>query len=320
MNRATFQAQVRQAPRFWYHVLVLTRTRFVLLLGLASCSSAAHSATLPWTPGPAPDLGAVVARVGGVPIFAKQVLAEAARSGLSPRTALTTLLDDSVAADGARALGRALPAHDDREVESTLVQRFLERELEPVLTPDAIPDSVLHRLYDLARDNYVHPRLVEVALLALFTGEQMPADRRQEREQAAKDLLGFLAKHPVSTLADFEAIAGKADWSERGVSYRRLIQGLDRPLSKTVGREVAKLRAPGDTTGLIVDPDGYYIARYVGEQPAESISFEQARAKLAASYFERWRQEQFLSMTAKLLQGHRIEAYFDRVTSDEQGR
>jgi len=271
-------------------------------------------------PGSAPDLGAVVARVDGAPIFAKQVLAEAKRSGQPPRAALTTLIEANVAAERIRTLGRPLPPDNDPDVSAARVERLLDRELEPTLTAEAIPDTVLRSIYERVRDKFVHPRLVEIGVLAIFTGEAMNSESRSLRADAAKELATFLSKHPPSSLDDFEAVAGAKEWSSQRVNYRRVIQGLDKPLSKTVGVAVGKLHAPGDTTPLLTDIDGFYIARYIGEQPPENVPFERARPELAAAYVERWRQEQFMSFTGKLREAHKVEAYFDRITTEEQGR
>jgi hypothetical protein len=273
-----------------------------------------------WVPVAAPDLGDVVARVGSVPIFAKQVLAEAQRSGKTPRDALAGLIDEDLLSDLARGLGRLPPPTDDPDVKDVLVERLLERDLEPSLDVSAIPDSALRPLYEKVRNSFVHPRLVEIGVLAVYTGELMKEAPRQARAATAAELADFVAKHPPRTLDDFSALARDGQWSKRHVVYNRVWQGPDRPFSKVVGTEVAKLDAAGQTTGLLSDETGFYIARYIGEKPPENVDFDKARPQIAAAYFERWRQEQFLSFTAKLMQKHTIVAHFDRIAPDEQGR
>jgi hypothetical protein len=262
----------------------------------------------------------VVARVGDVPIFAKQVLAEASRSGSTTREALAKLIDDNVAAEAVRSLGGPTPSADDPDVEGALVQRLLERELEPGLQQTAIPDSALRPLYEKAHDSFVRPRLVEIGILAIYTGDLMKDEARKARARTAKDLAAFLEKHPATTLEDFAAIAADRKWSEQGVLYQRLLQGPDKPFSKGVGSEVAKLHAPGDTTLVLSDNTGFFIARYIDEKPPQKTTFEQARSTLAAAYFDRWRQEQFLSFSAKLVQNHKVEPHFDRISPDEERR
>jgi len=262
----------------------------------------------------------MVAKVGGTPIFAKQVLAEAQRTGKPAREALASLIEEDVAAEAAHSLGRSLPSSDDADVKTALVQRMLERDFEPGLQQNAIPDKTLRPLYDRAHDSLVHPPLVEVGVLAFYTGALMKDEPRKARGEAAKDLVAYLAKKPIKTIDDFAAIAEDPQWSRRGVTYLRTVQGPDQPFSRAIGNEVVKLRAPGDITPLMSDETGFYLARHIGVKPAENLSFEQVREKLAAGYFPRWTQEQFLAFTSKLAQTHKVAVYFDRGIPNEQGR
>jgi hypothetical protein len=273
-----------------------------------------------WQPSTPPDLGTVVAKVGEVPIFARQVLAEAKRFGTPVRDALASIIDANILAEGARSRGAFPTTSDDFEVESTLVQRFVERDLEPSLALDAMPDKDLRPLYDRLIDRFVHPRLVEVGILAIYTGPLMKDERWTTRKNAAQDLAAYLAKHPPKTLDDFADIAKDREWSDRAVVYRRTIQGPDRPFPKVVGTEVLKLRSPGQTTPLVSDETGFYIARYVDERAPEDVSFEQARGELATAYFDKWIQEQFMAFTSRLAQPHKVEVHFDRIVPDEKER
>jgi uncharacterized protein YfaP (DUF2135 family) len=86
-----------------------------------------------------------------------------------------------------------------------------------------------------------------------------------------------------------------------------------------VGKEVAKLLAPGDTTPLVIDQDGGFIARYISEKPSENISFAEARGTLVDMFYEKLRQQQFIEYTGKLGQLHRVQAHWDRLSMNEQG-
>jgi hypothetical protein len=261
----------------------------------------------------------MVARVGQVPIFAKQVEAHAKMTGHAVRAALGDLIDAYLLAEAARE-HRHIPAPStDADVQSALVQRLLEKEFEPGLHPESIPDSDLRPLYQRVRDTFVHSRLVEIGVLAVYTGAPMPKELREPREQTARELAQFLRSHPAKTLDEFSAMARDPEWAGRHVVFKRMFQGTDQPLSEAVGAEVSKLRAPGETTPLVVDIDGGFIARYIGERPAENITFEQARGKLAAGFYEHWRRQRFLEYTTKLAQLHRVETRFDRLPGDEQG-
>jgi hypothetical protein len=147
----------------------------------------------------------------------------------------------------------------------------------------------------------------------------MQKQDREPREQTGRELAVYLKKHPTKTLEEFSAVASEPAWASRHVVFKRVLQSKNKPLSEAVGAEVAKLKAPGDTTPLVVDEDGSFIARYISERPAENVSFEQARAKLQEGYFSRWRRLHFLDFTSKLARLHRMEMHADRLPRNEQG-
>jgi hypothetical protein len=298
---------------------VRCRTPLLVALLLANCSSPRQIAEHEWTPSPSADLGDVVARVGQVPIFAKQIEAEARRSGNSARVALEQLIDSNLLAEYAHLRGYTLSNVSDRDVRSALVQRLLEKELDPSLRREAVPDKDLRPLYERGRDGFVHSRLVEIGLLAVYTGARMQKEDREPREQTAREVALYLKRHPAKTLDEFAAVARDPIWAGRSVVFKRFFQSSDQPLSKTVGTEVAKLHALGDTTPLVLDEDGAFIARYINERPAENITFEQVRGKLLAGSYEQWRQKKFLDFTNNLASLHRMETYADRLPRDGQG-
>lgn len=300
-------------------VPVRCRTPLLVALLLANCSSPRQTAEQEWTPSPSADLGDVVARVGQVSLFAKQIEAEAKKTGRPVRAALEDLIASSLLAEQARVQGYPRAGVSDPDVQSALVQRLLEKEFEPSIRPDAVPDSDLRPLYERARRSFVHPRLVEIGVLAVYTGAPMGKEDREPREQTARELALYLKKHPAKTLDEFTGLAHDPLWSGRSVVFKRMLQSTDWPLSEAVGAEVGKLRAPGDTTPLVVDEDGSFITRYISEQPAEDVTFERARGKLLAGFHEQWRRKQFLEFTRKLARLHRVETYPDRLPRDEQG-
>lgn len=307
--------------QFCYHrrvrrALPLFFSSFLMVMG---CGPRGQVADPDWVPVPAADLGAVVARVGDVPIHAAQVLAEAKREGTSPRQALAALVDRQLLAEQARRDGWRPASASDPDVRTVLVQRILERDIEPKLRAEAIPDSVLRPIYDRARDTFVHPRLVDIGVLAIYTGPRMKDEPRRERARTARELDDHLRAHPPRSLAEFTAVASSPEWSSRSVVYSRFLQSPDRPLPPQVAREIVKLRTVGETSALLSDDNGFYIARYIDERPPENVTFEQTRDKLAAAYLKRWQVQEFLELTNRLVQARKVEAFFDRLPRNEQG-
>jgi parvulin-like peptidyl-prolyl cis-trans isomerase-like protein len=253
-----------------------------------------------------------VADVAGVAISRAALLAEMRRGGKDARAALEDLIQaELLAAAAAPAVAGDPEVADARD--RAAVQRMVERELEPKLTKQAIPDDVLQQVYDKARSVFVHPRLVEVAMLSVYTGGRMKDEPRAQARATARELEAYVrAKNPPTPDA-FEAVASEPAWRERKVKHARLLQALEEPFAADVGRVVATLKGPGDTTPLIEAESGFHIARYVSERPAENITFEAARPRLRDQIFERWRQSAFLDFAQAAAGSHVIEAYPERL-------
>lgn len=292
----------------------------ILLLASAGCARRGPPPENSWVPAPAPDLGSVVARVGAVPIYSHEVEAQTTRSGNTPREALDDLIALHLLAEKAHRSRPLLPDWFDPELRSALAERLIEREIWPQIQPDDVPDQELRAIYERAIASFVHPRLVDVALLGVFTGPLMKSAARAERAEIAKDLAAHAASIRAHSPADFQAVAADPAWAARNVQYRRIVQGLDQPFSRNFGTEVAKLKTTGDTTTLIESPEGFFLATYAGEQPAENIPFGDVREQLRQRYYERWRALRLEQLARKLAEGHRVESHPQFLNQAAPGR
>lgn len=226
------------------------------------------------------------------------------------RQALDALLSLHLLAELARRQQVFSPQWlSDTELKSALAERLIDREIAPKLLRESVPDAELKAIYQNAIRAFVHPRLVDIAVLAVYTGEKMKKEPRLKRQEAARALANYLSSKTISGPEDFETIAKDPEWRERHVTYRRALQGDDEPFSKKVGSAVAKLKAPGDTTGLVEDESGFFFATYAGERPPQNISFAEARPSLLARYYDRWRKMRLEQLMEKLREGHRVEAH-----------
>jgi hypothetical protein len=286
--------------------------RRALLLSLIACALACTRAAPQVDLATSNATGEAVAHVDGVPIRASDVAAEMRRGGGPPRAALDRLIDFELLA--AAAAPTTSPAADPDVAEArdqVAVQLLVERELETHLGKDAIPDDVLRDLYQKAQSVFVHPRLVEVGLLIVYTGARMKDQPRAEAIATAHALEAYVRDKPA-TPENWKALAMQPAWHDRKVQFARTWQALDEPFPIEVGRAVATLRHPGDTTPLVVDEMGCFLACYISERPPENITFEQARDKLRDQVHERWKKAQFLEFAQAAANPHRIEAYPER--------
>jgi hypothetical protein len=298
----------------------LAASALLVLLSTASggcgASTSTSTSTAPGAssrPAKAAADDVVMATVDGAPIRRDDLLAEMRRTGKGARAELNQLIDDQLLVEAAR---RSLDAADPDVVEATdraAVQLMLEREVEPTLDKSGIPDETLRSLYDKAHSAFVHPRLIEVALLSVYTGARMKDEPRARALETAKALEASVRARPSAAPGDFKAIADEPAWRDRHVKYARIWQALDEPFAADVGRPVAALARPGQTTSLIVAESGDHLARYISERPAENVTFEMAKPMLRDQIAERWRQARFLDFVQTAANPHRIEAFPERL-------
>jgi hypothetical protein len=241
------------------------------------------------------------------------------------REALRQLIDFHLlaASGGAADLGGS-ESLSDAAMRRLMVERFLEEEFEPLVSRGQVPEADLRQLYTQFQHTFVHPRLVEVALLSVYTGPNMkPEPRARARETAFELLKHVESRAGQPTGSDFEAIAKDPVWSGRKVKYWKFLQGPDRPhgpFGKGLGTPIQKLRKPGETTGLIEEDSGYHIALYLSESAPKNVPFERARPEIEAGYFPHWRQKRFAEWTKNLSANHQVEVFADRAVASGETR
>jgi hypothetical protein len=279
------------------------------LLGLGSCKRPPSARA--WVPEAVPELGAVVARVGEVPVYAAEVAEQAAHTGRSPRAALEDLIVLHLLAERLRP--RWPPQDRDQEARALeremLVQRLLERDFEAHARPQDLPEAAVRALYEAARDKFVHPRLVEVAVLVLTPGKKAPPQVRADARKTMSELAAVVALRRERTPEDLQLVGSDEKWRNRKVQFFRFLQAKDAPYSARFGAEVSKMKTPGETSSLIEDEYGFYIARYVGDRPPQNQTFEQVKDELRQGYYARWRQAKFLEFTQQLAAQHEVELH-----------
>jgi hypothetical protein len=262
----------------------------------------------------APATDAVIARVGVVEIRQSAVLRQMRFSGKPPRAALDELIQFELLALAAANVVSPSDPDVGKAQAAAAVATLIAHEIEPRLGKQEIPDAVLRDVYEKARKAFVHPRLVEVAMLNVYTGARMKDAPRARAAETAKALEQYLRQHPEQMTADgFQALALESAWKDRAVKFSRVWQAIDDPFPQEVGREVQRLTARGQSTPMITAETGFHVSTYIGEQPPKNVSFEEARDQLRDQLYERWRTGRFLELTSELAGGHVIEAFPERL-------
>lgn len=282
----------RQALRSGAYVIAL-------LLAVPTCGGPE-----PIVPGTRSD--PVVATVDGVGIHASDVAVQMQRRGTTDRrAALEDCLTFEVLARAAAGRATEPDAAAQAAVRQAIVQRLVEREIEPLLTRQAIPDAEVRALYEKGKPRFVHGRLVQATVMGFFTGARMKAEPRAHAERTARLLEAFLNEHPD---IDAAALAKDPSWAERKLSVSTVWQeeNRDEPYPLIVGRALASLHHPGARTPLLIDETGAYIARYLDEKPPENRSFEQVAPELRDEMFEPWRRQRFQRLVTDMAAGHDV--------------
>lgn len=255
----------------------------------------------------------VVASIDGVPVLASELKKQMQARSLPARAALEEIVRFELLAAAARSAGVVMGEDTATLRKSILVQRLIERDIEPRLSPEAIGEADVRALYERGRKRYVHGRMVQIAVLSIFTGAKMKSEARERARQAAVALEAEVKEQTrLGATADAAALKRLADdpaWSGRGVSFSTTWQDAEGPYPRAVADAALKLRRKGDTTALVGDETGYYIARHLDEKPPEDISFEEVAPTLRREMWEPWRKHRFLQLTADLAGGHEIEVF-----------
>jgi hypothetical protein len=292
----------------------------VLGAGLAACAAtprdAAQAPRLPLAGSVGDSDRRVLARVAGQPILAGEVIRAALLAGSDLRSALEERIRFEVLARAAEAAGAA-PGPEDREIlRQAQVERLVADLIEPRLAEGAIPEPEVRAFYDRVHKRFVHGRLVQVAVLCIFTGARMKPEPRARAARHAEALRAHLAAHAGLSDQAFLAVGSDPTWQtgpEQKVAFSATTvwQDEEEPFPPVVGRAVSRLAHRGDTTDVVGDETGFYVARYLAERPPENVSFAAARPILAAEMWEPWRRQKFLTLTLELAGGHAVEAFPD---------
>ena len=251
----------------------------------------------------------IVARVNGVPIWEGDVKLHAASTGLSKKDSLDAIVDfellfqASAASDGAEESGEPAILAVKK---SMLIQRLIETQFEATHRPEDIPETELRKLYERAKSAYVHPRLVEVEMLVVYTGARMRDEPRAERRAIASRVAAFIASTEGQNMS-FEDIRQKEALHDGKLGYKTVWQGPDKPFPEAIGTAALALRRPGETSAMVEDDTGYYILRYIGERAPKNRTFDQVADEIRKEYHPVWKQQSFARYVDGLAEGYAIQ-------------
>jgi hypothetical protein len=245
------------------------RAAVLALAGLTatavSCSSRSGSA-------PRPTYGALsageVARVGGVGIDAPLVTAVAAAEGTDARAAVASLIEDALAAEGARAErldGAPGPAWASAVALARRIPLALARDARaggPPTDDELATVSVAHAV--VLRTHSVDASRGLVVARAIADAVAGARDETDFQERAAAASKGV--RTSIQTLPAFDAAGLGEDGNQVDPDF---VAGA------------FALRAPGDTSPIVETPFGWHVIRLIARTLPTGADLDARRAEVA---------------------------------------
>jgi hypothetical protein len=259
----------------------------------------------------APATDEVVATVDGRPIRASQVALQARAAGTSAKQALDDLVDAELLVSEARR--RRVDQSQDVEdaARTATVRRLLQTVFEAEVTPRAIPQLLVKRLYDDNKSLLDHDVKIDVWHILVPTDKKMPpaeqaaartaAEELARRARSVRDADAFVAlaptvKAPMPAKAE-RVVTEKNGWTVHEFSYPAFEQ----------------LHQPGDTTSVIETGFGYHVMFLNRFQPAEHVPFSEAEATLRGKLFPEFQRREFVHFAERIAGSHEIVVHPERL-------
>lgn len=292
--------------------------RRLLLLGLALAAAACQP-----QPG-GKKTGAPVAKGNGVLITTDEFKARLDEQSPFIRSRYTTLdrkkefLDNLIRQEVLAAEAEREGLDKDPDVRATLrkimVQKLVQKKFQPDQNPAAdVPEADVQKYYEEHKAEYVRARKVRVQAIVLNAPAGSP-ERSKKGALAKKTLSKIKAeekKNPLAFNQEVGAVSDDQASKQLGGDLQfRTQDELEKAYSKELAQAAFTLK-PGETSGVVESPVGFYILKFAGEQPELNRTLDQVKAQIAAKLSRDRKTKEF----DEWLKGLREQA---KVTVDEK--
>jgi parvulin-like peptidyl-prolyl isomerase len=228
--------------------------------------------------------GDVVARVGDVPIPGSLVASVAAANAESPQKAVSRLVDDALAAQGARAQKLDTTPAGRRDLDALHARLVVTRFRELALAQGPPTDAEVEALTKVHFREVALPEHVQVIhAIALRPKKDDPTAVAHARAVAARIEAAVTA---ATSTDDFEARADAVPHDEVDVKVERLppftatgelVQSSGK-MDSTFAAAAYALPTAGSTSKVIETSFGWHVIRLIERYPAVHMPLEERRA------------------------------------------
>ncbi len=263
-------------------------SKLLLLICLAGLSSQCRrSAPAAGEAGPAPLATVGDQRITKADLIQEAELRQANHQTVPPPADLLKEMVDRLSlVTRARAAGLAEEPETSRRIESLLIARLREQEIDPALEGLAVTEDEVRAAYDQRSEKYALNAMDRLSILYQEAPEKGSAARRDESKQRLESALARVSEEPVPggrgpAANGFGAVAiefsddqtsryrgGDLGWLDEKANLERIPAEVVK-----AGRSLPK----GGRSGILETPQGFYVvmktdSRGGGMQPYEEVA------------------------------------------------
>lgn len=236
--------------------------------------------------------GDAVARVGDVRIAAPLVAAVATSRGLSARDALAALIDDALAAEGARARGLGASPSVEWAFTATRARAVATRLRDAALAAGPPSEEEIEQLTAFHWLELDLPEQVRVVHAIVMRPKQATTDAIERAKALAAEILTTVATAASSD--DFEERAKAVPHPGQEVVVqtlppfvedRRVAAPGNQQMDPAFTAAAFALKTPGATSAVVESAFGWHVIRLVERLPAKRVPLEERRARLTEEVY-----------------------------------
>jgi peptidyl-prolyl cis-trans isomerase C len=190
----------------------------------------------------------------------------------------------------------------EQTVKKIMVQKLVQKNFQDTSGASQMPDAELQKYFDDHKADYYRPKKVRAAAIVVAAPAGSP-DRAKKLATAKKALEKLKKEEKKNSLAFAQVVTEFSDdAATKGVAGDlnfKTQDELEKGYSKELAETVFALK-PGETSGVIDTPQGFFIVKVTGQQDELNRPFEQVKSQIANKLFREKKTKEFDEWLKKL--------------------